>query len=153
MNGPVDARTLEMRLAEARRLDLWLAALHEHAHAVVARHFGVLGYVRLVPNPRGGLEEKYFGGSYHSIVKPRGFAKRMICLAGIVAELIETEPQIEPYEAFELLSDGYIEMSKMDADCAGSFTMKDVEESYRLVQSLWDEIRLEAMRSVRFTDV
>jgi len=57
----------------------------------------------------------------------------MIGLAKIVAEQIEIEPEMQAYEVFELLSDGTIEISPTDADCAGTFTMDDVEECYRFL--------------------
>ena len=72
-------------------------------------------WVRIPPLP-----PVLYAFSAQSFTTPRGFAKRMIGLAGVVAEQIEVEPETQAYEVFEFLREGIIEMSQTDADCAGA---------------------------------
>ena len=134
-----------MDVASARQHDLRLACIHEHAHAAVAGHFGIVGRVTIFENPDGSLDgEKFFGGNFQLYAGGDAHQHRMIGLAGTVAENVDRDPGIEAWEIQEYLDLHVIELSATDAELAGDYAEGDVEECLALVRQWWSGIAQEA---------
>lgn len=141
-----------MALAEVRARDLRLVCLHEFAHQEVARHFGFEGHVRVHDNPSGGFDERFFGGRFFLLdlfgkADPR--AKRLIALAGKVAETLDDDPDLEGWELIEWLDYGIESLSDSDAVLAEAFDEQDIDECIAIVLSVWHEIERHAAFEAR----
>lgn len=133
-----------MTQAEIRARDLRRVCIHEFAHQEVARHFGADGHVRIHDNPNGGIDERYFGGSFHRLTDVDVRSKRLIALAGTVAETLDDTPDLEGWQLVEWLDGGLDELSESDADIAGDFDEHDIDECIAVALSVWQEIERHA---------
>jgi len=127
-------------LAYAHKRDLLLACIHEYAHMIVARHLGIHGFVKIARNGSGGELERHFGGTFTRFADGNTHQKRMIGLAGTVAEHVYCDPAIEAFQIADFLECGADELSISDADISGDYTAADIEECLVLVKLLWATI-------------
>lgn len=132
--------------------DLRQACIHEWAHAVVARRFGIFGWVEIYENesPLAGLAEKFYLARFRSPCQPKtNAACKAIGLAGLVAEEIDNDPEVQGFELYESLTDGTIELSATDASLVGCFDETDLEFSVALARDLRPQITREAALQAR----
>jgi len=121
--------------------------LHEHGHAAVARHFGVSGWVEITEYKEGELRHwttPFFNGHFwHDRIKSRP-VRRIVGLAGIAAELLDSEPNITA-EGIELrLNSGAVILSESDEEMIGNVTSQTryiaLGQCMGLVRAMWHEI-------------
>lgn len=130
---------------DARRArDLRRAAVHEHCHASVARHFGIDCHVRIDPNPAGGDEEMYFDGRCY-IDMPDFNAldegdRRLILAAGTVGEVLDEDPDVAAWQIAEWLDDEVLVLSDTDARLGTSFCEIEIERVLTLLRTCWPEV-------------
>jgi hypothetical protein len=120
--------------------DLRFAALHEYSHYCVARHHGFEAVVRIVMNPTGGEDERYYLGSI-TLPKPtEARVRRQIGLAGIVGEAFDSDQTVTALELEDFLECGMLELSPTDAEMADGYEAEDIEACISLVRALWEDI-------------
>lgn len=124
--------------------DVRKASIHEAAHIVIARRYGVWAQAYLVPT--GTLDpfkEKSIVGQtmFGSLDSHR---TKMVCLAGTIAEELEADPDLVGSQMFEALDDGILSLSESDAKGAGDYTVKDLDDCIELLRGAWKEIEEEA---------
>ncbi len=125
--------------------DLFHVCIHESAHSIVAKHHGYEGWAFVCRDPyRPGS----FNGAAHFDPIPRTSRvhRRMVGLAGIVAEQMHADPKFNAYGLAEHLLSGALEISDHDADLAGQFENFHVAECAMLLKRLWPEIEAYAWR-------
>ena len=117
-----------MSLDQIKQHDKRNAANHEAGHATVAAVLGRIGSAWLVPNERGGVEEKCWFGTFLyevlQMVRDRAGAIRfkrldrtktgVVGVAGMVAEEMESAPYLIPEEVTELWEQELISPSERD---------------------------------------
>lgn len=129
--------------SEARLRDLRLVLHHENAHLHVARAAGLWGRVEIHHNPNGGAEEKHWTGQFQlfgQLEARQWRARRMIGLAGSVAELLLNDPQTDEYTLADYLEADPAALSDTDRSLAGDFTVQDVRRTLSIVRRLWPQI-------------
>lgn len=125
--------------------ELRAAAIHEAAHAVIARHFGYEASAQVFATPDPGPDDKSWTGRTMFYQETAGRRdSRLIALAGTVAEQIDDDPDLEALDIADWLEAGVIELSATDARMAGDHAVEDMEEAVMLVRHLWEEIEAEA---------
>jgi len=135
-------------LRRTSRRDLVKSALHEVAHATVARAYGGRADALVWPNPgawENPLEEKFWvGRCFHT--KLEGQPLRLLGLAGELAGYLYDDPEVPVGEAYFFLEDD--EHSDTDAEARDGYTWEDVEAALDLLRAQWPEIRREAAAMV-----
>jgi hypothetical protein len=120
--------------AEVSAIELRNAAIHEAAHAVIARHLGHIATPEIHRTPDPTDSDKIWIGSTTLYSKVGSYDDRLISLAGLIAEEVSTCPDIDADEIFDALDGGAIELSSTDAQGAGSY------DALNLVRGLWSKI-------------
>lgn len=123
---------------EAR--DLRLACIHEYAHAVTARHFDARGIVGITKQPRPSLARKYYTGHFSLLATLSSRRRRLVWLAGSIAEIIDADPRVTPEGVLELFARGEVSLSRVDAEGAEGFQRHNIIECSCLVGILWPRI-------------
>lgn len=122
-------------MTDAERIhDLRHALRHEHAHRLIAQHFGVVGIVDITAHPEGGIEQgRYTGQFRYYNAPPTKRAQRLIGLAGTVANLLASEPDVTAWDLFDYL-EYEPEFSPTDRALAGRYTVRDIEMVLQLLR-------------------
>ena len=133
---------------------------HEQGHSIVASYFGVFGKVNLSRNPLGGIEEKFWIGSYtmyndptevelpdevKAVIKymlpPKNW-KALIGMAGFVAEQI-ANGETDGNKISSSLEEA-IEMEEIShTDCAmigEDWEWGDVDSVLKILLDRWDTV-------------
>lgn len=136
---------------QIRQRDLHRACIHEYAHAHVARHHGIDSHVRIADNPDAAddVEQKFFSGKCHFLADcqdPTG--RRQIGLAGLVAEHIDDDADVEAWMILESLELDPLQLSESDGEYAGIYTEADLNSTAMLIRRLWDSILVDAAREM-----
>jgi hypothetical protein len=131
-----------MNAADLRSSDLRRMLAHEHAHCLIARHYGVHAHVRIDRNPNGGADEKFYFGKCHFFASTATkHALRLIGLAGVAAELLVGNSEADEGDLEDVLCiDG---LSETDAEYAGEYRYCDLVAVLKLVRKLWPQIEQE----------
>jgi hypothetical protein len=130
----------------ATKRDLFTICLHEAAHAVVARKFGLMAQCEVVANPEGSLfGMKFYSGSTKVFDDATLHMSRLIGLAGTAAEFMEScGERVQLDEIAEglyfRLQSGDFSLSDGDARMVGAFELHDVAEVISILHRSWSEI-------------
>jgi hypothetical protein len=127
--------------------DLRTAAVHESAHYIIAKHFGVRARVSLVPrmNPQPG--DKLVAGRlwFTTPVIGKQAQAAQIALAGALAEALLADDDLDL-----LYSPGWIEgLSPTDAAFAGEWTHTSASACLELLRKRWPAVLKQADYQVR----
>jgi hypothetical protein len=128
--------------------DLHRACLHEAAHVVIARLYGAAEVnARVDPTETSDpIAEKTFVGSTQFCL-PDGLDRdhrRMIALAGTVAEELAGDSEIDGFVLLDYLECGDVLLSETDAKLAGSYSAADLDRCIALVRHAWPQVLAEA---------
>ena len=126
--------------AAVKARDLRRTCIHEYAHEVVARHFGAPSYVTITANPHGSIEDKFYSGQCAICAKLATQQIRLVCLAGIIAEHIDSDRLADADDLADWFMGGKLTLSDTDAVGAGAYKLRDVKRCVSLVKELWPEI-------------
>lgn len=120
----------------------WKACFHEAAHTAVARHLGdASAHFRVWKNPSADPEQRPVIGRAYTFVRWTPEQRRLVGLAGPIAEYIEGQPDhADAWGFIDLVELEVIELSESDLKMAHGYGEADVETCIDLVRSLWDKI-------------
>ncbi len=132
------------QLARHVEHDLRGVAIHEAAHAVIARRLGLGATPLVFPSMTSDpLEEKLFiGKTCHQ--RGDGYQTKMIALAGIVAEACDGESDVDGMNLMDWMESDVFAISATDAAGAGKYTEGDLDHCIGLVREAWAQIETEA---------
>jgi hypothetical protein len=147
--------------ANADRLsarDRRCAAVHEAGHLVVARHLGVIAFGAEIRKIEAqGIDEKEWIGSVRCQTGGIDPSKRrMVAVAGIVAEACWDQLAFDDFYNFEFFSEGMSESDWEMSGCVPSERSEHLgdamEQAFELLNSetgkLWNALLLEARRLI-----
>jgi len=125
------------------RQDLYMVCLHEAAHAKVAHRLGYAGVHFRIWRRTDPAAARAFGGATYVFEETTAEHTRLICLAGVVAELLaaQTPPDDDTIQSW--LIDGAVRLSSADAAGAEGFSAPDVARTVELVRTCWPAIQEE----------
>jgi hypothetical protein len=111
-----------MNATEIARLDLHRTCVHEAAHLSVARRLGYEAN-RLVwrTEVTDWRARNLYTGRTYFFGNIDDECRRLIGLAGSLAELLDDDRDIEAVEAHDMIFDGISPLSPSDAEGAGDF--------------------------------
>lgn len=146
--GLHNVKGLETRL---RRRELRKVCLHEYAHAAVAKHFDPkiegcwVVIEKLKPGAARQNVTRFYNGQFvHDPIKSQR-ERRLVGLAGIVAELLDDEPDIDPREILDRIDAEHVVLSDGDWEMIGkSLTWRHIWRCMDLVRELWPRITQDA---------
>jgi len=124
--------------------DAHTACVHEFGHLHVARHFGVEGFVRIIPNEHRADGDLWWYASFYSERIGDAKVRRLIGLAGLVAECMHVDSDVSADAILESIELGGSVLSTSDAAMSARFTKSDLNECVDLVRSRWGEIQRDA---------
>jgi len=137
--------------AEARASDLRSVSIHECAHCQVALHYGLIGRVSIVPNPKSdqlpGVDVSVLGS--FNVEGADGKTRPIIALAGQCAETFKANRRVTGPDIFAALRSEQIKLSETDRANAGDYTERDVTESLEIVKARWQTIVEDADREAK----
>ena len=120
------------------RHDLRRACLHEGAHCIVARYFGIQAHAHVEPTGTDDpMNYKAWVGRTSLFMIADACQRRLIGLAGTVAEELDCNPNADAIDLFDSLESGTIFLSDTDSNLVGPYTDDDVAQCMALVRELW----------------
>lgn len=141
-----------MKLKHPRHIverDLAKAAIHEAAHKVVGRHLGIetLGIeLEYLPGVDDPLSTKTVAGriAHRPVSSVQPLDRAAFGLAGVVAEAILDDADLDAYDLADQLQADWNTMSATDLKATGDLTDEKVIHTLNMVRAHWDSIRQEA---------
>lgn len=124
--------------------DLRRTLIHEYAHLYVAERHHVFGWVEIACNPGGGDAERHFLGRFRHAPIINARARRLIGLAGTIAELIDDDATVTSADVDDYIRSDVAPLSASDAKLAGMYTARDVQASVQAVRAVWSLITARA---------
>ena len=101
-------------LSEIRTRDKRNAAIHEAGHLTVALALKVRGRAWIFPSATHDMmAEKLWVGKFQAMTC-QGVSRPVICIAGVVAECLADDPQIEATEIVDFIDCGIVTPSPTD---------------------------------------
>lgn len=134
--------TEELILRERRS-----SAIHEAAHEAVAVDCGTFARAVIFPRENAGLELKSWGGNCQIYMLPLSKSQRQqVALAGVMANIIAEEPDVDPYgAAYQFMDEaGYMTDDVISATDRAMMTRpltpNRLAKLARRIKKLWPEI-------------
>jgi hypothetical protein len=121
--------------------DLRRGALHEAAHVVIAGSFGCKATAALARRPDGGGATRHWKADTKILGLLTGDAQKQVALAGIVAECIDDDAEVDAAQIEDYLMLGVIDLSTSDGLMAAGYTIDDLTECVASVNALYDDIK------------
>ena len=129
-----------MNFVEQRMKDLLRTCYHEAGHLVALSQFGGYGCIEITENPNGNqVDERYFSGRIQ-IYNLKG-DKRIIGLAGLVAELLLEDLNEIPGTFDDAILMDVMTLSETDAELAEGYSYSDIEVTFELLHKNWREVK------------
>lgn len=127
---------------DIHRRDLMNACHHEAGHLVALTLLGGDGFMEVYPTHTRNLKkEAAFTGKTRLVKSTTHPADmKIVALAGVVAETVLHEPEVQGFEILESLMYESLLLSPSDADIAGEYTEEDVEAALCLVRENWQRV-------------
>jgi hypothetical protein len=143
----------EITVQDLEDHDIRHAAIHECAHAIIARHYGLKAFPVIWHNPNGSLEgDKFWRGQTHH--EPgSALRSRRIAIAGLMAEEMSNYDSTDEFDEICICAsiepdsiDDYegCEWSPSDWDAAKGWTEHDAHAVYMILKRNWQALIEEA---------
>jgi len=142
-----EADEYEQHLKKLKSTELWQLCVHESAHAAVAHYFDAVAAPVIEANPHvvPGEDNHYLGRTEVATILPTA-QRRLVALAGTVAELFDKNRGITGDWISRLIKLKNVSLSPRDAEGAGDYTTQHLDECVALVGELWPKIESEALQ-------
>ena len=112
--------------------------IHEHAHAIVAHHFGVFGVVSI--RRIGGGRQAHYTGQFTPCAQLQGKIGRLVGLAGTIAQCYDADHDVSAREIEEAINDGVTDLPAIDARYAAGYDERDIEQCLTIIRQRWSGI-------------
>lgn len=128
--------------AEISRFDLKQVCYHEAGHLAALFALGGVGRIVIHERKTTAYGSKLFTGRCVLMFEPTAERGRILVgLAGVVADELLHDMQIDARWMYERFKAGAIPMSGSDAKLSEGFILADVEQVTRLLREQWEEVQ------------
>ena len=125
-------------------LDLRQACIHAAGHAMLSRKLGYQSNWWVWADPANDAEQPRWLSRHELIGQVQTAHRALIGLAGVLAVRLAEQREISAAELFESLRRNDIQLTDIDTELTGDFTLEQVAECCQLIQPLLPGIRQEA---------
>lgn len=120
-------------------------ATHEAGHLIALKVLGGAGHVRIERRIDATPDDRPFAGRCHIDVMPPGQeARRLVGLAGVTAECLADDPDLDVIDLEDWLLNDVLGLSETDARYTTGWTVTDLEKVLALLREHWADVKREA---------